>query len=67
MLNSLALFIEREAGHVTIALILIAAGYFLWLGKFPKAEDLTMFALGVLSRSMIGRSTGNGGQKGAAE
>ena len=48
-------FLEREAGHVVVCLILIAMGAGLWLLKVPKGEDLIPFALGVLGRSMIGR------------
>ena len=50
----LALFLEREAGHVVVSLILIALGAGLWFLKVPKGEDLIPFALGVLARSMIG-------------
>ena len=53
----LALFLEREAGHVVVSLILIALGAGLWLLKVPKGEDLIPFALGVLARSMIGART----------
>jgi hypothetical protein len=48
-------FLEREAGHVVVCLILIAMGAGLWMLKVPKGEDLIPFALGVLGRSMIGR------------
>ena len=48
-------FLEREAGHVVVSLILIAIGAGLWMLKVPKGEDLIPFALGVLGRSMIGR------------
>lgn len=48
-------FLEREAGHIVVCLILIAIGAGLWLLKVPKGEDLIPFALGVLGRSMIGR------------
>ena len=49
-----AKFIERESGHITVSLVLILISYLLWLAKMPKAEDILMFALGVLSRSMVG-------------
>jgi hypothetical protein len=49
-------FIEREAGHVTVSLVLVAFGAVLWLLKVPKGEDLIPFALGVLGRSMIGKA-----------
>ena len=48
-------FIEREAGHVVISLVLICMGAALWSLRVPKAEDLIPFATGVLARSMIGR------------
>jgi hypothetical protein len=48
-------FLEREAGHVVVCLILIVMGAGLWMLKVPKGEDLIPFALGVLGRSMIGR------------
>ena len=48
-------FLEREAGHVVVSLVLIAIGAGLWMLKVPKGEDLIPFALGVLGRSMIGR------------
>ena len=51
----IAAFIEREAGHVVISLVLILIGAGLWFFKVPKAEDLIPFATGVLARSMIGR------------
>ena len=51
----LAEFLEREAGHVMVSLVLIAFGAALVLLKVPKGEDLIPFALGVLARSMIGR------------
>ena len=51
----LAEFLEREAGHVTVSLVLIAFGAVLVLMKVPKGEDLIPFALGVLARSMIGK------------
>ena len=47
-------FMEREAGHVVVCLILIVMGAALWMLKVPKGEDLIPFALGVLGRSMIG-------------
>ena len=53
----IAEFLEREAGHVVVSLILIAFGAVLWLLKVPKGEDLIPFALGVLARSMIGNQS----------
>jgi hypothetical protein len=54
----LATFVECEAGHVVVSLILIALGAVLWLLKVPKGEDLIPFATGVLARSMIGKEAG---------
>lgn len=51
----IAEFLEREAGHVVVSLILIAIGAGMWMWKVPKGEDLIPFALGVLGRSMIGK------------
>ena len=51
-------WIEREAGHIVVSLILIAMGAALWLLKVPKGEDLIPFATGVLARSMIGKQSG---------
>lgn len=47
-------FVEREAGHVVVSLILIILGAALWILKVPKGEDLIPFATGVLARSMVG-------------
>ena len=54
---SLASFVEREAGHVVVSLILVVLGAALVLLKVPKGEDLIPFALGVLARSMIGKQS----------
>ena len=50
----LAEFIEREAGHVVVGLLLIMLGSVLWRMGVPKTEDIIPFALGVIARSMIG-------------
>jgi hypothetical protein len=55
----IAEFLEREAGHVVVSLILIAVGAGLWMWKVPKGEDLIPFALGVLGRSMVGGQEGS--------
>ncbi len=55
--SRLAIFLEREAGHIVVSMLLIVLAAALWLLKVPKAEDLIPFATGVLARSMIG--TGN--------
>lgn len=54
MLIALARFIEREAGHVTVCLTLIAIGASLYKLNIPKGEDLIVFSLGVLGRSLVG-------------
>jgi len=59
MLQQIATFVEREAGHVVVSLLLIAIGAGLYFLKVPKAEDLIPFALGVLGRSMIGKQVGS--------
>ena len=51
-------FLECEAGHVVVSLLVIAMGAGLWLLHVPKGEDLIPFALGVLARSMIGKQSG---------
>lgn len=55
-MKAFAEFLEREAGHVTVGLLLIAIGALLTLVHIPKSEDLIPFALGVIARSMIGES-----------
>jgi hypothetical protein len=55
MKRGLADFLEREAGHVVVSLVLIALGAGLWMLRVPKGEDLIPFALGVLGRSMVGK------------
>lgn len=50
-------FVEREAGHVLVSLVLIVIGAALWILKVPKGEDLIPFATGVLARSMVGRNS----------
>jgi F0F1-type ATP synthase assembly protein I len=61
--SGLASFLEREAGHVVVSLLLIFIGAALWYVKVPKAEDLIPFATGVLARSMIGSSSKQQGQQ----
>ena len=58
MLQRIAEFAEREAGHVVVSLLLIAIGAGLYFLKVPKGEDLIPFALGVLGRSMLGKQGG---------
>jgi hypothetical protein len=55
--SSVENFMEREAGHVAVSLLLIVAGAVLWRLEVPKAEDLILFATGVLARSMVGKQS----------
>lgn len=59
-MNGLANFIEREAGHVAVSVLLLLIGAGFTYFKIPKGEDIIVFSLGVLARSMIGTVT-NGG------
>lgn len=54
-------FIEREAGHVSVGLLLIVLGAMLMKLNIPKSEDLIPFALGIIARSMIGEAPRPGG------
>lgn len=58
-LESLALFLEREAGYHTVSLAVIMLGIIIadLQTRTALARDLVMFGLGVLSRSMGGKST----------
>lgn len=52
--NSFTAFIEREAGHVILSVVLVAIGM-LFLNpelRVGAARDLVVFGLGVLARSM---------------
>lgn len=57
MIEAIADFIEREAGHVLIGLGLIGIGALLVFVHIPKAEDVLPFALGLIARSMVGEKT----------
>ena len=48
----LADFLEREGGRQALCILLILASAGLWKLGFPKADDLFVFALGVLARDM---------------
>ncbi len=56
-LESLALFMEREAGYHTVSLAVIALGISMAdpVARAALARDLVIFGLGVLSRSMGGK------------
>jgi hypothetical protein len=51
-LDRLAASLEREAGHICVAFLLIGVGFALWRVGMPKTDDILPFALGLLSRSM---------------
>ena len=52
MIERLAAFLEREAGHHAVSLLLLAWGFAMLALKIPEGRDLITFALGVLARSM---------------
>ena len=53
-------FLERQAGHILVSLVLIVIGAALWKLGVPKAEDILPFSLGVLARSMMAeKANGN--------
>lgn len=54
--------LERESGHIVVALTLMFIGAGLWRMGVPKSEDIIPFALGLLGRSM--GSIANGITKG---
>lgn len=55
MIDRIAVFLEREAGYIAVSFALIGAGAVLWKLGVPKGEELIVFALGVLGRSMVGK------------
>ena len=61
--TSLALFLEREAGHLVLSCALIWIGMMLCdpIARAQAAHDLVVFGLGVLSRSMGSRQEETGG------
>ena len=46
--------LDRPAGHIVVCLALIVMGATFSKLGIPKAEDLIIFALGALGRSMLG-------------
>lgn len=52
-MTRIAEYIERQAGHITIGIILMLLGAALWAAGVPKAEDVLPYALGVIARSMV--------------
>ena len=53
-MQQLADFMEREAGHFAVSLVLILLGALLWKFNVPKAEDLILLGTGYIGRSMVG-------------
>lgn len=51
-------WLEREGGHIIIGVLLICISIWMWTLGMSKYNDVIMFSLGVLSRSMIGRKDG---------
>ena len=45
-------FLEREAGHVLVSIILLLIAVLLWPANLPGRDLLAGTALGCLSRSM---------------
>jgi len=56
--------LDSPSGHIFVCLLLLVYGSILSLYMAPHAEDIVIFALGVLSRSMIGAN--GGGQRDAS-
>jgi len=55
-METLAEFVEREAGHFAVSFLLIITGAILWKFDVPKSEDLILLGSGYLGRSMVGPS-----------
>lgn len=51
-MRTMASFMESEGGHIIACFLLILMGAALYQLKIPKGEDLIVFSLGVLGRSM---------------
>jgi len=47
--------LETESGYILVSLLLIFVSAIFWAIQMPKSEDVLIFALGVLSRSMGSR------------
>jgi hypothetical protein len=46
--------LDRPGGHILVCLALLAVGAVFHKLQVPKADDVIVFALGVLARSMYG-------------
>lgn len=51
-MRGLAAFLEREAGHVLLAFALLFVGAAFHKMQVPKAEDLILVAVGVMTTCM---------------
>lgn len=49
--------LEREAGRIAIAALLMAVGYLLWRVDFPRSEGIVWISLMQLSRLIAGSGT----------
>lgn len=58
VINAMGNFLEREAGQIVVSLVLMGIGAAFFLYKVPKGEDIIVFAMGVLARSMVGGKSG---------
>jgi hypothetical protein len=47
--------IDTGGGHIVVCLLLLLIGAGFFLSHVPKAEDVIVFSLGVLARSMMDR------------
>jgi hypothetical protein len=59
MLASIAAYLEREAGYITTGWCCIIGGAILYHFKFPKGDDLMVFGMGLMARSMTGKGDGS--------
>lgn len=48
--------IDTPGGHVVVCILLLAVGALFVKIGVPKGEDMIVFSLGVLARSMMGKS-----------
>lgn len=56
MIGILVESIERQAGHIMVCLLLLGIGAAFFKFNIPKGEDIIVFSLGVLARSMVSPS-----------
>lgn len=54
-------WLDTSAGHIAVCLLLLLwASALASVAAYPRSDEIVIFALGVLSRSMIGTSGGKG-------